>query len=122
MSDEFHAIMRPEEFYQSLDSGIRFVVRVLHANGIDTQQSCQGGEGHCYLQPTVDVPGLPWDAVGFRVLSCLAGYGLPVDALNYHWPVMHGIPYEAFWRITFFKQMPERADEKPTFVWGYRGQ
>ena len=41
--------MMPDEWYQGLDKGIRFAVRVLHAAGIaDTCQSCEGGPGHAY--------------------------------------------------------------------------
>jgi hypothetical protein len=41
----------------NLDPGIAEAVWVLRENGIDTCQSCQGGPGHAYSQPTVAFTG-----------------------------------------------------------------
>lgn len=109
-------------FYASLDPGIRFAVRVLHAHGIDTHQSCQGGLGHAYDGPTVDLGGEIHNAEGFAALSALAAFGLPVSSVSYHWSIDKGLPYENFWRVTFMKPMEERADERPNFVHGYQAQ
>jgi hypothetical protein len=106
-------------FYAEIDKGIRFAVRVLHARGIDTCQSCQGGPGHAYDRPTVDLPTTADDATGFAALAALAEYGLPVADVALHWPVRHGLPYEKLWRITFWETMEDRADEEPLFVYGY---
>lgn len=110
-----------ESWYQGLDVGIRFAVRVLHAEGIETAQSCQGGKGHSYQEPTVDLPaGGPRDAAGFGTLPTLVQHGLdPVD-LAIVWSLdANGMPYQRIWRITFRVPCPERADEKPMFSWGY---
>ena len=113
-------MMEPEAFYQGLDHGIRFAVRVLHAaGGIETCQSCQGGKGHSYLEPSIDLIATGNDAVGFRALAALVDYGLPVSGIAIVWPVRHGLPYERLWRITFARTMEDRADERPMPVHGY---
>ena len=106
--------------YKDLDAGIRFAVRVLHAAGIDTCQSCQGGKGHAYDQPTVEMVSTGGDAEGFAALAALHGYGLPVADIAIRWPVKNGLPYERLWTITFRKTMEDRADEKPMFIHGYQ--
>ncbi len=108
-----------EQTYKTIDKGIRFAVRVLNAKGIDTQQSCQGGKGHAYNQPSVDIPATDDDAKGFAALSALRDYGLPVQEVSIIWPVSGSLPTEKFWRVTFFKTMEDRANEKPLFTYSY---
>lgn len=115
-----HSLTWSKSSYSNLDKGIRFAVRVLHARGIETCQSCQGGVGHAYSEPTVDLVAASDDALGFAALSALQSYGLPVSCVSIVWPVRHGLPFEKLWRITFFKTMEDRADEVPMFVYGYR--
>jgi hypothetical protein len=113
----------PEAFYQDLDPGIRFAVRVLHANGFETCQSCQGGKDHSYIEPTVDmVAGGFGDAAGMEVLGPLTSYGLQVSNIALVWSIDQGLPYEKLWRITFCASMESRADEKPNPVWSYQLQ
>jgi hypothetical protein len=107
--------------YAALDEGIRFAVRVLHAHGIETCQSCQGGDGHAYPVPTVDLLAAT-DATGFAALAYLHGFGLPVVSVSKHWAVSNGEPYEMIWRIEFARPCPERADEPLMFLWGYQAQ
>jgi hypothetical protein len=109
----------PEEMYAGLDPGIRFAVRVLNAQGIDTCQSCEGGPGHSYDRPSVDLAAGASDATGFAALAAAVDYGLPVDSLARVWNVENGLPYETIWRLTFSQAMPERADELPLFTWHY---
>jgi hypothetical protein len=113
-------MMAPESWYGTLDKGIRFAVRVLHANGFETCQSCQGGKGHSYDHATVDMVSTGDDAEGFGALATLQAYGLPVDAIAIVWPVRNGLPYERLWRITFRRPMEDRANDRPMFVYGYR--
>jgi hypothetical protein len=120
MSAPLRTHMAPEGFYEKLDPGIRFAVRVLHANGIETGQSCQGGEGHCYDRPTVDLWGEGADgAPGFAALHALEQYGLRVESVALHWTVERGLPFQRFWRIALAQAWPERASERPMFVHGY---
>ena len=112
--------MWPAADYAGLDPGIRFAVKVLHARGIETAQSCEGGAGHSYDRPTVDILGRDDGAGGFAALAALTDYGLPVMDVSVIWPIDgHGYPVDRFWRITFRRAMHERADEQPLFVWSY---
>jgi hypothetical protein len=110
----------PDASYKDLDVGIRFAVRVLHAAGFETCQSCQGGKGHSYNEPTVEMIATADDSRGFGALDALRGYGLPVNEVAIVWPIRNGYPYEKNWRITFTKTMENRADETPIFIYGYR--
>jgi len=114
-------MMMPEAWYQTLDEGIRFAVRVLHAAGFETCQSCQGGKGHSYNDATVDMPTNTNDYEIFGALAALSAYGLPVESVAVVWNVQkHGLINEKIGRITFWRSMEERADEQPMFTWGYR--
>lgn len=109
--------MMPEAFYQKIDAGIRFAVRVLHAAGIETCQSCEGGDGHAYHDPTVDL--VADDGAGLRAVAALSDYGLDVLALAMVWPVRHGLIVDRIWRVTLRRAWPERANEQPGFIHGY---
>jgi hypothetical protein len=64
-----------------IDMGIVRAVKVLRDAGIHTIESCEGGEGHSYPEPTVKFSGGP--AQGWHALGILMDYGLPVgDAAN----------------------------------------
>lgn len=113
-------MMMPDEWYSKLDEGIRFPVRVLHAaGGIETCQSCQGGEGHAYHDPTIDVVAASDDAKGFRALDALVDYNIEVASVALVWPVSNGMPAEKLWRITLKKAYWSRSEERPIFVHGY---
>lgn len=114
--------MWPDKSYDGLDVGIRFAVRVLHAAGFETCQSCQGGKGHAYDRPTVEMRSTGDDSEGFGALAALQVYGLPVADIAIRWPVRNGLPYEKLWTITFRTTMEDRANDKPSFVYGYRAQ
>jgi hypothetical protein len=69
-----------------LDPGIEKAVRRLQACGIETFESCEGGEGHAFPEPTIRFHGTPeagWRAVGV----CLA-YGLRILCLRRAWYVL----------------------------------
>lgn len=115
----FRNMMWPDKAYRSLDPGIRFAVRVLHANGFETGQSCQGGDGHAYHEPTIEWPALGDDA-GFGALDALQSYGLPVNSVSIVWLIRNGVPFEKNWRVTFRQTMEDRANDRPSFVFSYR--
>lgn len=114
--------MWSEANYQSLDRGIRFAVRVLHAHGVETGQSCEGGKGHAYSRPSIEFVADGDDAKGFIALGHLQQYNLPVSSVSIRWLILRGLPYEKLWRITFWKKMDERADEQVGIIWGYQFQ
>lgn len=111
--------VQPDEFYAGIDAGVRFAVRVLHAAGIETCQSCEGGQGHAYTEPSVDMRADgPHRAGGFRALSALADYGLHVRRIELVWDVVDDLPTERIWRVVLRKAHSERADERPQFIRG----
>lgn len=82
-----------------IDPGIDHAVRVLHENHVETCESCQGGDGHSFPEPTVRFHG--GDAEGFRALSVALSYGLPVMALRRSWSIEGSIPHGPLWEMTF---------------------
>lgn len=88
----------------SLDPGIRHAVSVLRAHGVETFESCEGGPGHAYPEPTVRFYGDRSE--GFRAAaSVLAGkYGLRVLALRRVWDLCEGEPTGPYWELTFHAQ------------------
>jgi hypothetical protein len=66
-----HAIIDTDvagrRFYPPLDEGIKHSVEVLHRAGVETFESCQGGSGHAYTEPTIRFHG-ERDA-GFKALA-----------------------------------------------------
>lgn len=82
-----------------LDVGIRHYVLVLRSQGIETCQSCQGGPGHTYLEPTVDFHG--GQAEGPRAVAAALTHGLPVFELRRVWHVRDGEMTGPLWAMTF---------------------
>jgi len=82
-----------------LDPGIVEAVRVLWEAGIETFESCEGGLGHSYAEPTVRFHGYQGD--GFRALAAAFEAGLPVVELRRVWPVIEGEPTGPWWELTF---------------------
>jgi hypothetical protein len=84
----------------ALDPGIRRMVTVLHAEGVETFESCEGGEGHGFAESTVRFYGEPGE--GFRALAVAVQRGLPVRELRRYWQVNRaGEPEGPHWEITF---------------------
>lgn len=83
--------------YNSLDEGIREAVRVLAEAGVETFESCQGGEGHAYAEPTIRFFGER--AEGFRALAVALQYRLRVLALRRVWPINDGEPTGPWWEL-----------------------
>jgi hypothetical protein len=83
-----------------IDLGIVRQVKVLMDSGIETFESCQGGEGHAMSRPTVRFHGGA-DA-GWRALSTCITFDLPVLALHRSWDVTPtGEPTGPYWEIVF---------------------
>jgi hypothetical protein len=85
---------------RELDPGIRDHVAILRAAGIETFESCQGGEGHAFHEPTVRFHG---DASeGFRALAVALRHSLKVSELRRYYSIQDGEPHGPHWEMTFF--------------------
>lgn len=82
-----------------LDLGIARYVKVLRDAGVETFESCEGGEGHAYPEPTVRFHGGQGD--GLKALGVALNHRLPVLALRRTWPVYDGGPNGPYWELTF---------------------
>jgi len=88
-----------------LDPGIAEAVAALYAAGVETFESCEGGEGHAYAEPTVRFHGDL--AEGLRALAVALDAHLPVMELRRTWPVIEGEPTGPWWELVF--QSPPRT-------------
>ncbi len=86
-----------EDELDGIDPGIREAVRVLRAAGVETYESCQGGEGHALPEPTILFHG-GLDA-GWHALAAALANGLPLYALRRCWTIDEGEPTGPRWEL-----------------------
>lgn len=86
-------------FEPPLDDGIKHIVLTLVANGVETFESCEGGTGHSFPEPTVRFEGD--SSEGLRALSVALANGLPVAELRRAWGVIDGSIHGPWWVMTF---------------------
>jgi hypothetical protein len=84
---------------ENLDAGIRSVVELLSRNGVETFESCEGGKGHSFFEPTVRFHG--GHAEGFRALAVALQHGLRVCELRRYYSIEDGEPIGPHWEMTF---------------------
>lgn len=65
------------------DLGIKKAVDILRAAHVETFESCEGGPGHAYTEPTVAFHGSP--EAGWRALAVCFDHRLPVLSLRRVW-------------------------------------
>jgi hypothetical protein len=82
-----------------LDRGIKKVVELLQARGIETFESCEGGPGHAYPEPTIRFHGTL--EAGWRAVAACLAHGLPVSELRRTWSVNSGEPTGPYWEVVF---------------------
>jgi hypothetical protein len=87
------------EGVRCIDAKIEPIVRILYDNGIETTESCQGGDGHSFHEPTVCFTG-EYEA-GFRALAVALAHGLKVSELRRKWNVVNGEPRGPEWEMIF---------------------
>ena len=87
------------DFDPPLDPGIAHAVVTLRAAGIETYESCEGGDGHAYPQPTVRFHGDR--AEGLRALAAAQTADLPVAELRRIWSVIDSEPTGPCWELVF---------------------
>jgi len=83
-----------------LDRWIGFAVKVLRDAGIETVESCEGGGGHCYPEPTVRFVGTI--AAGYRAVAAALDYGLPAHELRRVWTLRDGEMEGPVWDLVFY--------------------
>jgi hypothetical protein len=74
-------------------------VRILHDNDVNTFESCEGGKGHAFSEPTVRFYGE--QSEGYRALSVALANGLKVLYLRRFWNILDGEPVGPDWEMTF---------------------
>lgn len=87
---------------REIDRGITPELRVLWENGIETFESCEGGKGHSFSEPTIRFHGDKSE--GFRALAIAIQHGLKVTCLRRYWDVNAGEPVGPMWEMTFVKR------------------
>ena len=88
-----------------LDPGIARAVKTLRDAGVETFESCEGGEGHAFYEPTVRFGGGP--EAGWRALAVCLAYGFPVRRLERYWAIQQGHePTGPDWALVFWEQLP----------------
>ena len=90
---------RAGRFDPPLDVGIRDIVLTLIANGVETFESCEGGTGHSFPEPTVRFEGS--SSEGLRALAVALENRLPVSELRRTWGIIDGVIHGPWWVMTF---------------------
>ncbi len=91
-----------QEFDPPLDTKIKEAVNILFRAGIETFESCQGGNGHAYPEPTIRFHG---DRVeGLHAFTIAMRGGLKVAALRRIYDVLDGELTGPYWEMTLFSQ------------------
>jgi hypothetical protein len=94
--------MQEDEIFSSpLDAGIREAVLALRSGGIETFESCEGGPGHAYPEPTVRFHGP--QSEGFKALALALQHNLRVLGLRRVWPIVDREPTGPWWELTFLR-------------------
>ncbi len=89
-----------DEYEPPLDKGIAKYVEVLREGGIETYESCQGGNGHSYSEPTVRFHGGQGEI--FRALAIAQQHGFPVSRISRMWSIIDGEPTGPYGEMVFF--------------------
>jgi hypothetical protein len=98
---DMHARCQDRRPSEGLDPGIERECLTLWDNGIETVQSCQGGQDHAYPEPTVEFLGGPGE--GFRAYAIAVELGLRPHQIRRVWKVMDGEIRECLWAMTFWR-------------------
>jgi hypothetical protein len=86
-----------------IDPGVRQAVKRLREHGIETVESCEGGPGHAYPEPTVAFYGT--SEAGWRAVSVCIAFGFPILSLRRVWDFIEpDQPTGPHWEITFSKR------------------
>jgi hypothetical protein len=83
-----------------LDQGIARYVIALRSSGVETFESCEGGNGHAFPEPTIRFHGGAGE--GFRAFGVAVQLGLPVANVRLSYTVNeHMMLMGPWWEMTF---------------------
>lgn len=105
---------------RGIDPGIAHEVRILQAGGVETTESCQGGQGHSFPEPTVRFHG--GQSEGPRALGIALQNGLRVTTLRRVWSIIDGEMVGPGWEMVFHHSgsgavAVEKEDGTVTWKW-----
>ena len=86
-------------FDPPLDKSIKTAVEILQRDGVETFESCQGGNGHAYPEPTIRFHGHKEE--GFRAVAVALNAGLNVAELRRVYSIEDGELKGPWWELTF---------------------
>jgi hypothetical protein len=99
-----------------LDHGIRRYVMVLRKEGVETFESCEGGQGHAFTEPTVRFHGNA--AEGYRAFTAAMNYGLLVFSLRRSYQVIDGWLEGPWWERHSVPRTPNLRVSHNACTWG----
>lgn len=82
-----------------LDAGIRDYVLALRSGGIETFESCEGGKGHAFPEPTIRFHG--GISEGFKAFAVANQLALPVFKVRLSYTVLDGVLTGPWWEMVF---------------------
>lgn len=82
-----------------LDRDISYAVKVLSEAGIETYESCEGGDGHAFTEPTIRFYGDKSE--GYRAAAIALQLSLPLFELRRFWTVIGLELSGPNWEMTF---------------------
>ncbi|QIP16837.1 hypothetical protein G8759_31435 [Spirosoma aureum] len=82
-----------------LDAGIKEIVLLLQLHQVETFESCQGGIGHCFSEPTVRFYGDKFE--GLRVAHICLQNDLPIQQIRRSFDVYDNELHQPFWEVVF---------------------
>jgi hypothetical protein len=88
-----------------MDPGIAPFVRALASRGIETFESCQGGDGHTFHSPTIRFHGS--EGAGHIAVGIAIELGMPVRSLRRTWDVIDDVVTGPHWELVFCRAADE---------------
>lgn len=89
--------------FTNLDPGIASMVKILRGNGIETFESCEGGVGHSFPEPTIRFYGEIEE--GYRAYAIANVNRLPVATLRRYWDVIDKELVGPSWELIFWPRV-----------------
>jgi hypothetical protein len=88
--------------WDKMDPGIRDAVKILRDHGVETFESCQGGEGHIGKYPWIRFLGDRHE--GYRVITICAQHGFLLKSISRVYGCIDNEVTEVDWRVEFWEK------------------